>query len=53
MKLETETEVRSRNTPAIIDYHHSYRKRQQNENLQDYDFKQPVELQQTKTSKPL
>ncbi len=36
MKLETE--VRSKNTPAITDYHHRCRERQQNENPRDYDF---------------
>ncbi len=38
MKLETETEVRSKNAPAITDYRHRCRKREQNEILQDYNF---------------
>ncbi len=37
MKLETE--VRSKNTPAITAYRHTCRERQQNENLRDYNFK--------------
>ncbi len=39
MKLETETEVRSKNTPAITDYCHRCRERQQNEHFRDYNFK--------------
>ncbi len=39
MKLETETEVRSKNTPAITDYHHGWGETQQNENLRNYNFK--------------
>ncbi len=35
---ETETEVSSKNTPAITDYRHRCREREQNENLWDYDF---------------
>ncbi len=36
---ETETEVRSKNTPAITDYRHRCRKKQRNENLRDDNFK--------------
>ncbi len=32
LKLETETEVRSKNTPAITDYHHRCRERQRSSN---------------------
>ncbi len=39
MKLETETEANSKNTPAITDYCRRCRERQQNENLWDYNFK--------------
>ncbi len=35
---ETETEVRSKNTPAITAYHRRCRERQRNENLPDYNF---------------
>ncbi len=48
MKLETEIEVRSKNTPAITDYHHTCRKREQNENRdlinRDYNFKLLIQL---------
>ncbi len=44
MKLETETEVRSKNTPAITDYRHRCRERQQNENPQDCNFKYHFEV---------
>ncbi len=36
---ETETEVRSKNTPAITDYRHGCSEKQENENLRDYNFK--------------
>ncbi len=45
MKLETETEVSSKNTlckSAITAYRHRCHERQQNENLQDYDFNHVV-----------
>ncbi len=38
-ELESETEARSKNTPAITAYVHRCRKRQQTENLWDYNFK--------------
>ncbi len=41
---ETETEVRSKNTPTIINYCHRCRERQQNENLRDFKFKMTVEM---------
>ncbi len=44
MKLETETKVRSKNTPAITAYRHRCRERQRNENLRDYNFKVPKAL---------
>ncbi len=39
MKLEAETELRSKNTPVITDYRHRCRERKQNENLHDFNFK--------------
>ncbi len=39
MKLESETEVRSKNTPVITAYCLKCRERQRNENLWDYIFK--------------
>ncbi len=42
MKLETETEVRYKNTPAITPSRHRCRERQLNENLWDYDFKEGI-----------
>ncbi len=39
MTTDDETwEVRSKNTPAITDYRHRCRERQQNENLWDFKF---------------
>ncbi len=38
MKLESETEVRSKNSPAITDYRHRCGERHENKNLQDYNF---------------
>ncbi len=40
---ETETEVRSKNTPAITDYRHRCYERQQNENLRDYNLSTALE----------
>ncbi len=39
MKFEIETEVNSKNTPAITDCHHRSHERQQIKILWDYDFK--------------
>ncbi len=39
-ETETETKVRSKNTPAITDYRHRCCERQQNENVRDYNLKQ-------------
>ncbi len=40
INLEIETEVRSKNTPAITDYRQRCRERQRKENLRDYNFKE-------------
>ncbi len=36
--METETEVKSKNKPAITDYRHRCHEKERNENLPDYNF---------------
>ncbi len=43
-ETETETEVSSKNIPAIIDYRHPCHERQRNENLWDYNFNSTKEV---------